>query len=123
MKLITKSVLLVAVTAASIAAAISSGQAWAQQSDEQRRFLEVRRRQLELQATRKQYERTEKLAAQGLVSQNDIERDRNAVATAQLNYQQTVLALLDLQPRISVRSAVKTQGSDGRKFVRLVIAN
>jgi alpha-galactosidase-like protein len=95
----------------------------AQQGDDQRRFLEVRRRQLDLQAARKQFERTGKLAAQGLVSRNDVERDQNAVATAQLNYQQAVLALLDLQPRISVRSAVKTQTQDGRKFVRLVIAN
>ncbi|MCI0389702.1 MAG: hypothetical protein MOB07_13200, partial [Acidobacteria bacterium] len=95
----------------------------AQQGDEQRRFLEVRRRQLELQAAHKQLDRTEQLAREGLISQNDIERDRNAVSAAQLNYQQAVLSLLDLQPRISVRSAVKTQSQDGRKFVRLVIAN
>lgn len=102
---------------------VSSEQSRGQQNDEQRRFLEVRRRQLELQAAHKQYERTEKLAAQGLVAQTDVDRDRNAVATAQLNYQQAVLALLDLQPHISVRSAVKIQAGDGRKFVRLVIAN
>jgi len=95
----------------------------AQQGDEQRRFLEVRRRQLELQSARKQLERTERLAAQGLIAQTEIDRDRNAVETAQLNYQQAVLALLDLQPRISVRSAVKTQTPDGRRFVRLVISN
>lgn len=94
-----------------------------QQDDEQRRFLEVRRRQLELQAARRQYERTEKLSAQGLLPQSDTDRDRNNVATAQLNYQQAVLALLDLQPRISVQGATKTQSGDGRKFVRLLIAN
>jgi multidrug resistance efflux pump len=48
----------------------------AQQGDEQRKFLELRRRQIELQAARKQYERSEKLAAQGLVPQTDIDRDR-----------------------------------------------
>jgi hypothetical protein len=95
----------------------------AQQGDEQRKFLELRRRQIELQAARKQYERSEKLAAQGLVPQTDIDRDRNNVATAQLNYQQAVLAVFELQPRISVRSATKTQTQDGRKFIRLVIAN
>lgn len=95
----------------------------AQQEDEQRRFLEVRRRQLELQSARKQLERSQKLAAQGLVPQSETDRDRTAVETAQLNYQQALLSLLDMQPRISVRSAVKTQDRDGRKFVRLVIAN
>ncbi|HWC77783.1 MAG TPA: NEW3 domain-containing protein [Blastocatellia bacterium] len=93
------------------------------QDTEQRRFLEVRRRQLELQAARKQYDRTSKLAASGLVSQTDVDRDRNSVSTAQLNYQQAVLSMLDIQPRISVRAAVKTQMADGRKFVRLRIAN
>lgn len=100
-----------------------SAQVRGQQSDEQRRFLEVRRRQLELQSAQKQFERTEKLAVQGLLAESDVDRDRNTVATARLNYQQAVLALLDLQPRISVRSAVKTQAGDGRKFVRLVLAN
>lgn len=95
----------------------------ARNGDEQRQFLEVRRRQLELEAARKQYNRTQKLATEGLVSQNEVERDRNAVATAQLNYQQAVLSLLNLQPRMSVRTAVKSQTPDGRKFVKLVIAN
>lgn len=95
----------------------------AQQEDEQRRFLEVRRRQLELQSARKQLERSQKLAAQGLVPQSETDRDRAAVETAQLNYQQALLSLLDMQPRISVRSAIKTQDREGRKFVRLVISN
>lgn len=95
----------------------------AQQGDDQRRFIEVRRRQLELEGTQKQYERSQALSSKGLISETDLERDKNNVATAQLNYQQAVLALLDLQPRLSVRSAVKTQTPDGRKFVQLVIAN
>ena len=103
--------------------AVAENTGVAQRDYDQIRFLEVRRRQLELQAARKQLERTEKLTAQGLVSAIDLDRDRNNVATAQLNYQQAVLALFELEPRISVRSAVKTQTQDGRRFVRLVIAN
>lgn len=95
----------------------------AQQGDEQQRFLEVRRRQLELQSARKQLARSEKLASQGLLPQTEVDNDRSDVETAQLNYQQAVLALLNLQPRISVRSAIKTQTADGRRFVRLVISN
>ncbi len=114
-----------AVTAAVMIASIIiwAGDVDATQGDEQRRFLEVRRRQLELQVARKQAERVESLAAEGLVPRTEVDRERNNVAAAQLNYQQAVLALLDLQPRISVRSAVKTQSDDGRKFVHLVIAN
>jgi hypothetical protein len=116
--------LIILIFFAAIAAALfSQATVIAQQEDEQRRLLEVRRRQLELQAARRQLERSEKLAREGLLSQNDVERDRAAVANAQLNYQQSVLALFDIQPRISVRSAVKSQTADGRKMVRLVIAN
>jgi hypothetical protein len=95
----------------------------AQRDAKQAQFLEVRRRQLDVQAARKQYERVAKLADQGLVSQTDLDRDRNTVSTAQLNYQQAVLALMDLEPRISVRSAIKILDNDGRILVKLVIAN
>lgn len=120
---LSRKLLLITIPAAVILGSAALAVGTIQQRDEQWRFLEVRRRQLELQGARKQYERTEKLAAQGLVPQTDVERDRSAIATAQLNYQQSVLALLDLQPRISVRSAIKTQTPDGRRFVRLVIVN
>ncbi|MEW6212707.1 MAG: NEW3 domain-containing protein [Acidobacteriota bacterium] len=115
--------LIILIFLAAIAAALFSQSTVAQREDEQRRFLEVRRRQIELQAARRQLERSEKLAREGLLSQSDVERDRAQVANAQLNYQQAVLALFDIQPRISIRSAIKSQTADGRKMVRLVIAN
>jgi len=92
-------------------------------SDEQRRFLEVRRRQIELRAARTALKRTQELFQQGLVSQTELDRAETAVETAQLNYQEAVLTLLSLQPRLSVREAVKYQTKDGRKFVRLTVEN
>ncbi len=92
-------------------------------SDEQRRFLEVRRRQIELKAARTQLKRTQDLFEQGLMSRTDLDRAQTAVETAQLNYQEAVLSLLSLQPRLSVREAVKYQTKDGRKFVRLTVEN
>jgi len=59
-----------------------------QQNDSQQRLLEVRRRQIELQAARKQLDKSEKLVAQGLLPQSDVDRDRTALQNAQLNYQQ-----------------------------------
>ncbi|MHA2643009.1 MAG: NEW3 domain-containing protein [bacterium JZ-2024 1] len=92
-------------------------------SDEQRRFLEVRRRQIELKAAQTQLKRTQELFEQGLTSRTDLDRAQTAVDTAQLNYQEAVLSLLSLQPRISVREAIKYQTKDGRKFVRLTVEN
>lgn len=94
-----------------------------QAGDEQRRFLEVRRRQIELQTARQELKRKEELFNGGLVSQADIDKARMELSKAQLGYQEAVLSLISLEPRISVRRAVKHQKADGRKFVRLTIAN
>lgn len=97
---------------------------WAQEgSGDQKHVLEVRRRQIELKEARTHLARTQELYSQGLVSRTELERDQGAVDRAQLNYQESVLSLLSLQPRISVRSAVKYQTADGRKSVRLTVTN
>jgi Mrp family chromosome partitioning ATPase len=84
---------------------------------------DVRRRQIELKAARTQLKRTQNLFEQGLKSRTELDRAQTVVETAQLNYQEAVLSLLSLQPRISVREAIKYQTKDGRKFVRLTVEN
>jgi hypothetical protein len=91
--------------------------------DEQSRFLEVRRRQVELQAARTRLEQHERLFADALISKTELDRARTELEIAQLNYQVAVLALLNLQPRVTVREAVKYEAEDGRKFVRLTVVN
>ncbi len=95
----------------------------ANSGDDQSRFLEVRRRQIELKEQRAEFDRIQNLAAQGLVSSAEVQRAQVAVDVAQLNYQEAVLSLLTLQPRISVQRAVKTQTQDGRRFVNLTLTN
>lgn len=92
-------------------------------SDEQRRFLEVRRRQIDLASARATLKRTQELTKQGLVPQTELDRAQTAVDTAQLNYQEAVLSLLSLQPRLTVKRAIKHQSKDGRKFVSLTVEN
>ncbi len=92
-------------------------------SDEQRRFLEVRRRQVELTAARAELKRAQELFDEKLLARTDLDRARVIVDTAQLNYQEAVLSLLGQQPRLSVRSAVRRQSRDGRTFVRLTVEN
>lgn len=93
------------------------------ESDEQLRFLTVRRRQIELKSARTELARARELAAQQLISGMELERVETAVETAQLNYQEAVLALLSVQPRLSVTHALKLQAPDGRKLVRLTVVN
>lgn len=92
-------------------------------SDEQTRLLELRQRQVELRLARSEVRRTEELFDQGLVSAADLERDKARLETAEIAYQQAVLALLGVVPHLSVREAVKYQKGDGRKFVRLTVTN
>jgi len=91
--------------------------------DDQSRLLDVRRRQLELRSAQSELARTEELFKQGLVSKAILERSQAELTERQLDYQQAVLAVLDMEPRASVRRAVKAQALDGRQLVRLTVAN
>jgi hypothetical protein len=91
--------------------------------NDESRILDVRRRQLELRSAQSELTRTEELFKQGLVSQAVLERSQADLAERQLDYQQAVLGVLNMEPRASVRRAVKVQTPDGRRLVRLTIAN
>jgi len=91
--------------------------------DEQTRFLQVRRSQIDLKEARARLTRTQELFHQGLVSKTELEQVESSVEKMQLAYQEALLSLLSLQPRLSVKSAVKLQSPDGRKLVRLTVTN
>ncbi len=92
-------------------------------SNEQSRFIEVRRRQIELSSARATFKSKQDLFKDGLISRSDLDQAQSALEKAQLNYQEAVLSLLSLQPRLSVKQALKYQTRDGRKFVRLAVEN
>lgn len=91
--------------------------------DEQSLFLEVRQRQVELRSAKAELDRARHLMTDGLVSQAEIDRKETLYESAQLKYQVAVLSLVNQTPRITVQQAVKFQDEDGRKLVRLVLAN
>lgn len=123
-----KIILFSALLASSLIASIlplqtASAQSAVHVSDEHRRFLDVRKRQIDLNTARAALQRTQDLAKQGLLPQIDLERAKTAVEMAQLNYQEAVLSLLSIQPRLSVREAIKSQDKEGRKHVKLTVEN
>jgi hypothetical protein len=97
--------------------------AQSQVPDDQQRFLGVRRSQIDLNSKRAALKRTQELFDNGLVPRTNVDQAITELETAQLNYQQAVLTLLSLQPRLSVKQAMKYQSRDGRKFVRLTVEN
>lgn len=90
---------------------------------EQTRFLQVRRSQIDLKEARAKLSRTQELFHQGLVPKTELEQMESTVEKMQLAYQEALLSLLSLQPRLSVKSAIKMQSPDGRKLVRLTVTN
>jgi len=91
--------------------------------DEQGRFIEVRRQQINLNEARAALARTQALVEDGLIPRTDLDPARVRLEQAQLSYQNAVLSLLSLQPRLSIREAVKRQDGEGRKFVRITLQN
>jgi hypothetical protein len=92
-------------------------------TEAQRRLLEVRRRQVELSAGRAEFLRTQQLFEKGLTSVAELDRARARLEQLQIEYQEAVLTLISLQPRVAIEEAVKYQDARGRQFVRLTIAN
>jgi uncharacterized membrane protein len=93
------------------------------QRDDKYRLLGLRRAKEYYEVTRKEFERQRSLFEKGLISQVELDRSKNANADAEVNYQQSLLAVLFEQQFITVERAVKFQAEDGTKRVRLSLAN
>lgn len=93
------------------------------QRDDQYRVLGLKRAKEAYEAASKEYERQKLLFEKGLISQSELDRARAYFADAEVNYQQALLAVLFEQQYVTVQRAVKIQGNEGLKRVRVTIAN
>jgi uncharacterized membrane protein len=93
------------------------------QRDDKYRVLGLKRAKEAYEAARRDYDRQLELYNRKLISQAEIDRSRNVFADAEVNYQQSLLAVLFEQQFVSVARAVKYQARDGQKHVRLTVAN
>ncbi len=93
------------------------------QRDDQYRVLGLKRAKEAYEAAKSDYDRQKLLFAKGLISQAELDRSRSNFADAEVNFQQSLLAVLFEQQYITVVKAVKVQGPGGTKRVRLTLAN
>jgi hypothetical protein len=114
--------LVLALAALALVAATGAGEVPAGETL-QKRLLEVRRRQIELKSVAEDQARVERLFAEGLVAGTEVDRARTDVETARLAYQEALLDLLSIPPRLTVEEAVKFEGPRGERFVRLTVVN
>jgi hypothetical protein len=93
------------------------------QRDDKYRVLGLKRAKEAFETAKREHERQQELYNRKLISLADLDRSRNTFADAEVNYQQSLLAVLFEQQFVSVRQAVKYQSHDGGKRVRLTVTN
>ncbi|MGA9119761.1 MAG: NEW3 domain-containing protein [Bacteroidota bacterium] len=93
------------------------------QRDDKYRLLGLKRAKEMYEVARRELDRQKELFRRGLISQSDLDRAEGSFADAEVNYQQSLLAVLFEQQYVTVARAVKYQGHDGQKRVRLLVAN
>ncbi len=93
------------------------------QRDDTYPLLGLKRAREAFEFARADMERQEAMYGKGLISFQELERAKNSFADAEVNYQQSLLAVLFERQFVSVVNAVKYQAQDGHKHVRVTLAN
>jgi len=93
------------------------------QRDDQYRLLGLKRAKEAFEVARTEYERQQVLYDKGLITQSNLDYARSVYSDAEVNYQQSLLAVLFEKQYISVTAAVKYHDKNGSKKVKLTLAN
>lgn len=93
------------------------------QRDDQYRLLGLKRAKEAYDVARSEYERQKSLFEKELITQVELDRARGVFVDAEVNYQQSLLAVLFEEQYISVQLAVKYHDADGSRRVSLTLAN
>ncbi len=91
--------------------------------DDQYRLLGLKRAKDAFDLARNQLQRQQELFQADVLSQSRLDEAQRALSEAEVNYQQSLLAVLFEQQYVAVMGAVKYQADDGRKHVRLQLEN
>ncbi len=93
------------------------------QRDDTYPLLGLKRAKEAYETARLEYERQTELFDKRLVSRQEYDRATSNLADAEVNYQQSLLAVLFEQQYVVISNAVKYQGDANRKRVRVVLEN
>jgi uncharacterized membrane protein len=115
--------LLLAACAFLLAAEFAPAQVNYNQRDDKYRVLGLKRAKEAYETARREFDRQQELYRRQLISSAELDRSRNVFADAEVNYQQSLLAVLFEQQFVSVARAVKYQSKSGINRVRLTVAN
>ena len=91
--------------------------------DDEYRLLGLIRAKAELEQAQSELQSLQTEHDNGIISSNEVEKARVRMESARVNYLQQSLAVIFEQPHVLIEKAVKSQGPDGEKFVRLTLRN
>lgn len=91
--------------------------------DDDFKLLGLKRAKELFDFSKAEFERQQQLFEKRMISSSEYERAKSAYADAEVNYQQALLAVLFEKQYVTVVEAVKYQAADGKKHVRLKVAN
>jgi len=91
--------------------------------DDQYRLLGLKRAKEAYEAGKTTFERQKALYEKKMLSDSDLESAKSTFSDIEVNYQQALLAVIFEKQYVSVIEAVKFQSRDGKKHVRLKLAN
>ncbi|NND72381.1 MAG: hypothetical protein HKN43_12475 [Rhodothermales bacterium] len=103
--------------------AFSQSGSFFNQRDDQYTLLGLKRAKEAYDVAKTDYERQLQLFEKQLISESEKEQARRQFADAEVNYQQSLLAVLFEQQYVTVTKAIKFQGRNGSKRVRLELSN
>jgi len=93
------------------------------QRDDKYRLLGLKRAKEVYDSEKSEFERVKQLYDKQMISSSELEKARRSFADVEVNYQQSLLAVLFEQQFVSVSKAVKYQSANGQKRVRLELIN
>lgn len=102
---------------------LTKGQVNYNQRDDKYRLLGLKRAKELYEASRKDFGRSKEMYNKKLIAESEYEKAKASFSDAEVNYQQSLLAVLFENQFVTVERAVKYQAKDGQKHVRLRIAN
>ncbi len=93
------------------------------QRDDQYKLLGLKRALDAYNIAKAEFERQKALFDKGLASKSDLDRVESLFRDAEVNYQQSFLAVIYERRYIAIQKAVKSQLPNGQRRVKLTLAN
>ncbi len=93
------------------------------QRDDQYRILGLKRAKSAFDNAKSDYDRQKLLFEKQMISQSELDRAKSNSADAEVNYLQSLLAVMFEQQYVTISKAIKYQEPNGKKHVRLTVEN